>query len=357
MSAVASGNRLATNVIEPLQSTPHDAIFSRFVPWSGPLQRGLLVDFMGFVVPRRLFCNKAYMGQGVAHALRVRQCTLSQADRHPDGVLMQTAWPVVSEEYFEYIDVLRAVDEYAQAEARRPFTFVELGAGYGHWSFTAHRALRQKAPRAPHRYLLVDVVASLRPAVERLQQLNGVAKDSLAFHVGYVSHHHQANNTQDDAAQSKYGAQMRKSYSRLWGTGETGADRMGTTTKHSLKDLLETYHMPKCIDMVDIDIQGGEFATYRGNMHGIFYGNESIQLLTHRARRVHIGMHNFGYRFGDPGFGWEQSAVDDIATRFVAFGWARVWAFPTGKRVPTPWGSVSFGDGVLSFVNPWPEAC
>ena len=97
-------------------------------------------------------------------------------------------------------------------------------------------------------------------------------------------------------------------------------------------------------------------------MHGIFYGNKTLQLLTSRARRVHIGVHNFGYRLGEArgplpsGFGWDQSAVDDIDARFVAFGWARVWAFPTG-RVPTPYGDVSFGDGVLSYLNPQPEAC
>eukprot|EP00966_Prymnesium_polylepis_P139408 3221433-Prymnesium_polylepis.1 len=47
---------------------------------------------------------------------------------------VQTRWPVMAEEYFEYVDVLTAVDKYASSGAHsdRPFAFVELGSGYGH---------------------------------------------------------------------------------------------------------------------------------------------------------------------------------------------------------------------------------
>jgi hypothetical protein len=74
-----------------------------------------------------------------------------------DAPILQTQWPVVSEEYFEYADVLDAVTEYTQLNEKqggnRPFAFVEIGAGYGHWTFAAHRALMQKAPEASYRYL------------------------------------------------------------------------------------------------------------------------------------------------------------------------------------------------------------
>ena len=63
----------------------------------------------------------------------------------------------------------------------RPFTFVELGCGYGHWTFAAHKALEQisSAGGVPpsalrHKYLLVDVVPSLKHEVEKIAELNGV---------------------------------------------------------------------------------------------------------------------------------------------------------------------------------------
>ena len=67
--------------------------------------------------------------------------------------------PLVGEEYAEYVDVLTAVEAYVASawasDARdattaqrcaRPFAFVELGAGYGHWTATAHVALKKRYP-------------------------------------------------------------------------------------------------------------------------------------------------------------------------------------------------------------------
>eukprot|EP00444_Apocalathium_aciculiferum_P060883 CAMPEP_0183594438 /NCGR_PEP_ID=MMETSP0371-20130417/171677_1 /TAXON_ID=268820 /ORGANISM="Peridinium aciculiferum, Strain PAER-2" /LENGTH=109 /DNA_ID=CAMNT_0025806151 /DNA_START=1 /DNA_END=327 /DNA_ORIENTATION=+ len=105
---------------------------------------GLMVDFMGMVIPKLLFCNEAYMGQTMAHALRVRQCNIYDkvAAIQPTPKI-QLRWPVISEEYFEYADVLDAVSAYGEEVAGksggRKFVFVEIGAGYGHWTFTAHR--------------------------------------------------------------------------------------------------------------------------------------------------------------------------------------------------------------------------
>lgn len=94
-------------------------------------------------------------------------------------------------EYWEYADVLASVRDYdsetaARQAARRPdsahgssspprrratrpvprpFAFVELGCGYGHWAFAAWAALkRRRGGGAAHRLLLVDVVDTLRPA-------------------------------------------------------------------------------------------------------------------------------------------------------------------------------------------------
>jgi hypothetical protein len=153
------------------QDSPHHPIFRRFSSWRGVAQRQniskndwhgySLTDFLGFQIPTMFYCNAGYGAQPVEHALRLRQCSAFFAIQrllHQQGMAtawLQTRWPVVSEEYFEYVDVLSAVDEYVSerdAVARttagipthRPFAFVDIGSGYGHWSFAAHLALRQR---------------------------------------------------------------------------------------------------------------------------------------------------------------------------------------------------------------------
>jgi hypothetical protein len=59
-----------------------------------------------------------------------------------------------------------------------------VGAGYGQWALSAHRALQQLEPGAPHRYLLIDVVASLAEPVAQLAAMNGVAAGGLDFTTG-----------------------------------------------------------------------------------------------------------------------------------------------------------------------------
>ena len=171
----------------------------------------MLTDFLGFQIPRRVYCNRAYADAEV-HAIRSRVCAL---DLSAVRGTVQMAWPVVAEEYFEYADVLSSVLSYCEEQLKdksdercrrpgavqgplnvtRPFSFVELGAGYGHWTFAAHMALRQKLPKvalaADHGtrpdYLLVDVVDSLAPFVKELALLNRAQPVSVHFHYGFVA--------------------------------------------------------------------------------------------------------------------------------------------------------------------------
>jgi hypothetical protein len=76
----ASGREIARNAITG-QSFPALPIFRRFTPWRGRQrsEEGLLVDFLNFTIPERLYCNPAYMGARKiteTHAIRTRQCGL-----------------------------------------------------------------------------------------------------------------------------------------------------------------------------------------------------------------------------------------------------------------------------------------
>jgi hypothetical protein len=152
--------------------------------------------------------------------------------------------------------VLSAVAEYHDEKSTRPFTFVEIGAGYGHWTFAAHKALQQLAPGAPHRYVMVDVVSSLAGAVKNLEVLNGIESENVSFHVGYISW--RDSTTGDNNGQLRDGKKMINSYSSLWGLGAGSGDESIAKQTVTLATLLDRYDTPDCVDMVDIDIQGSE---------------------------------------------------------------------------------------------------
>ena len=339
-----------------LRSEPRPLSFRR---WDENLT---LVDFLGVRYPRPLFCNMAYAAiyNEDAHAIRMRQCALTKkliwaADfghlprRHVEA---RAAWPVVAEQYFEYLDVLASVIEYAPEmqwpATHRPFTFVELGSGYGHWAFAAYKALQQRAPGAPHHLLLVDVVGSLQPAIHHLAHINGVRVDganhTLHFHNGFVS-----ERGQDGGPEG--GVKMARQYEGLWGTGKSSISSLQPAI--TLDELFERYRTPWCIDMVDIDIQGSEYVTTPTKKPGLFHAERSIRTLTRRVKRVHIGLHGSE----------EQDAL--LLDKLATHGWTVRWHFPrnfdgwyTGLRTQTPWGPVQFSDGVLSLINTrWPKAC
>jgi len=337
--------------INAIDGSKHGLLYgySQFRPYHGPRQTqdGLLVDFMGFIIPHDLFCNRAYIGQTEAHALRTRQCDIYKqlAAVKPDATI-QTQWPVISEEYFEYSDILNSVLDYTGGPAGssmvethyRKYAFVEIGAGYGHFTFAAHRALMEKAPDAQYKYLLVDVNANLLPEIEKLAKLNGVnmthGSDSpIVFHHGFIG------ETDESNAQA-----MSDQYQTGWGLPPPTTEVKVAKTV-SLQTLFDQYGMPCQIDMVDIDIQGSEYETQVINRQpGLFHGTAAIDLLTKRAKRVHIGTHS-------------QVIKDDdtLMKKFEDRGWKRAWYFENGYYKPAPiqtdYGKIRFGDGVISYVN------
>lgn len=346
-------------------SSPHGEPFDSFAPWRGDIANlgsGLVVDFLGVIVPESLFCNAAFSSahNKVAHAIRNRQCSIMSKVLPQSGPLsprvIQTAWPVVSEEYWEYSDVLAAAADYAKETSesggvKRPFAFVELGAGYGHWSFSSQRALTQKlGADFNYSYLLLDVVGSLVPAVHRIARLNNVSLNGvgkkLDFHVGYISYMDSDQGENDN--QITHGNMVQTKFAKGWGTGKSIDDLSAVLKTVTLKTLLSTHNFPECIDMVDIDILGNEYPALHGRK-GIFYGGETIQLLSQRVRRVHIGLHKDTPE--------AERGRSFLAHMFEANGWRVVSRFGVGNNIPTPRGPVDFSDGVLSAINEHPPAC
>lgn len=329
--AVKPRDMRPVNALLPSFPTPqHLSAYLQFEPWRGRsrVHEDLLVDFIGMTIPYALYCNEAYIFQTQAHAIRTRQCSLFDELKRLGGGRVQHVWPVVSEEYFEYSDVLEAVSQYAKTHSRRPFAFVELGSGYGHFTLTAHRALMQLAPKAAYRYLCVDVVDSLGPALRRLARLNDMDATALSFHAGFVS-----PNDTATTAQSARGRLQLENYEADWAVGKAKNAEAAEKTV-SLRTLFNRYDFPHIIDMIDMDIQRAEY--------DLLTNVDVVDMLTRTTKRIHIGTHTRE----------TATLTQPVKALFLSRGWRVVWDFDHGHRVKTPYGPVKFGDGVLAFVNP-----
>jgi hypothetical protein len=65
----------------------------------------------------------------------------------------------------------------------------------------------------------------------------------------------------------------------------------------------------------------------------------SIEFLTERVKRIHIGTHGKDI----------ENVVREV---FLSAGWRNIWDFSIGAVQETPYGQFEFGDGVQGWVNP-----
>lgn len=83
------------------------------------------------------------------------------------------------------------------------------------------------------------------------------------------------------------------------------------------------------IDPIDMDVQGAEAEIIEA----------SVRFLEARVKRLHIGTHR-------------HDIEARLRTTLHRTGWYKVWDFPCQSTVPTPFGVVSFFDGVQGWINP-----
>jgi FkbM family methyltransferase len=243
-----------------------------------------------------------------------------------------TEVPAVNEEYFEWIDVLEAVEA-----AHDQFTMVELGAGYGRWLMNAAAAVRARSGMSLR---LVGVEAEPthfgwmrrhfedndvpETAVTLIHAAVAAGPSRVRFHIGDPSAWY---------GQAIYPNQWipapRSSISR-WLHRLAGAPReqhrVVEVAAVTLSSVLQPYDR---VDLVDLDIQGAEADVLESARAG----------LTDKVRRVHVGTHG-----------------PDIERRlrklFGALGWINLNDYAWASEASTPWGRVRFEDGVQTWLNP-----
>ena len=257
--------------------------------------------------------------------------------------------PALDEEYFEWIDMLSAVDGYlSQPSPQKPFVFVELGAGYGRWTVNALCALRQRSPAAP--YFAIGVEAdsvhfkwmgrNFRDNgidLSRTKLINAPVSGSgkpVYFHTGDPeSWYGQAIVNQDYvralrcdlAAQRTNNAYVGKP-GLLARLGLSRKRYIAEVTSVTMAEILANVSGP--IDIVDMDIQGAESEVIESG----------ADLLTSAVRRLHVGTHAVEI---------EQRLREILTPR----SWVLQHDYSCLGLRATPYGDVSFVDGVQSWLN------
>ncbi len=250
--------------------------------------------------------------------------------------------PAVGEDYFEWIDVLQSVQD-----ARKKYTMIELGAGYGAWAVRAALAARQVGIKHIKIGLAEAEPMHLSWLRQHLQD-NGVCPEEAAIFDCAVS---DENGSTDfyvgmpddfgpDTSRHWYGQAISKSYEKA---ADSNLDPAQTycgqpvityasgwkaiaVRKMDIRDMLSRFDD---IDLLDLDVQGEEFKILKA----------SADLLDYQVKRLHIGTH-----------GLEQE--EGLRTLLGQHGWFLVRDYGFHKVNPTPFGEVQFVDGIQTWVNP-----
>lgn len=258
----------------------------------------------------------------------------------PEQPRMVTAGaPAYDEEYFEWIDVLEAVEE-----ARDEFVMVELGAGWGRWSMRAAAALARKgrgfrcvaveAEPEHFRWMRQHFIDNnINPDdLDLTWGAVGAAPGFVPFWVGeagawYGQAVANATDAQFPDLQMRRVLKIRSVLGKPPSMAGTGKSILWVPCT-TVAELIAPY--PR-IDLMDLDIQGLEFDALEA----------AIDVLDAKVRRIHIGTHS-------------ARVEHDLRTLFTARGWQARADYPCEtKSVATPYGDISFGDGAQSWVNPF----
>ncbi|MEM6392553.1 MAG: FkbM family methyltransferase [Planctomycetota bacterium] len=265
-------------------------------------------------------------GMSVDHlGIRTRQAFFQP---NPDADVGKPRWPpAIDEEWPEWLDLIDAV---CDADPDHGFTMVELGAGFGRWITRAGVLCQQLKTGPIQPVTLVGVEAEpdhfammrqhlddngLLQHPEVTTQLHPTAVDAepgeVPFHIGHPDQWYGQAIARGDAA------------------GKMQAFPQATVQTVPALSLEQILEPLTHADLLDLDIQGSEHTV-------LVAATDALQAKVHR---VHIGTHS--------------TAIEaDLRTLFNGMGWRPHYDFPCGQTAETPWGTIAFGDGVQTWINP-----
>jgi hypothetical protein len=243
------------------------------------------------------------------HQVRAAMCEAQEAATASGQAQVDGYFPLVDEEYLEYVMTLTTA--YEAATKGRPYTFIELGARYGTW--------------------IARAGASYRQFGGSIENLNLLAVEGNCPWFRKMEEHVECNHlTAATRLVLAYAAP--RSYDKV----QIGVESTYNQPKAiSLLDILAAYDY---VDMIDFDIQGFEWYTLEEP--------GALDLVTAKVGFLHFGTH---------GLTIERDLLNVLQPR----GWVVVYYFAgahskkltRSHRCETPFGPSGFNDGVLGLVN------
>ena len=287
----------------------HHPIFEKYGAWEGTVGADFCADFLG-VKTRRSF----YKG--------LAEQAASNGPYRPE-------LPKINESYHEWIDVLEAV-----AAARETFTMIELGAGWGRWLVRAAIAAKHVNP-LPCSLIGVEAEPTHFEWMKLHFTDNGLDPDQHKLTEAAASDTQgkvwfYTGSPGDWYGQCIWGpVTWRERFLEVFqGKRERIIDNrvLKQIKTVSLKSILRTVHR---VDLVDLDVQGAEYIVLQS----------ASKDLTKKVRRIHVGTHS-------------PEIETSLRKLFGQLGWKNHYDFPIGRESETPFGTIHFGDGVQTWINP-----
>jgi FkbM family methyltransferase len=314
----ASGHGAARRILSLL----HHPVLSCFTPFSGEVPADYHFDFLG---------------------TRIRHRFIAGFSQRWGARTVEYSCPTIDNEYFEWIDLLESV-----VAARGSYTMMELGAGFGRWAVRAAYAVEQYHPRLPYRL----IAAEAEPLKFGWMRLhfgdNGIDPDrhslmhaavsdapgTVPFYIGGPK-----GGPFDQDPGAWYGQSLTRDSDADDNFDEDG-EYCGFPVRLHRKTGWRSICVPGVtlagllkghdrVDLIDLDIEGQELPSIRS----------AIKKLNAKVKRLHIGTHGREIEAG----------LRDVLSRH---GWRSVADYPVFSTSETPWGTITFQDGVQSWVNP-----
>jgi FkbM family methyltransferase len=296
-------------------SPRHHVVFDRFEPHQAEVTAHYHIDFLGMRT----------RGQFKAGLPMVHNPSI-----------------MIDDEYFEWIDLLESV-----VEARESYTMIDLGAGYGRWAVRAACAVRQYHHELPYRLIAVEAEPivfqwmglhfadnGINPAEHRL--IHAAVRDARGKALFYIGgprggpfdrgpddwHGHRLTKDYDVSSKStddgRYSGFRVRRHESGWRSIKVPCVTLGSL----LKDL-------ERVDLIDMDIEGQELPSIRS----------TIEELNAKVKRIHIGTHG-------------KEIECELRQLLSSHGWTCLADYSLFSKSQTPWGMISFENGVQSWVNP-----
>ena len=308
--------------MEPIAAIQHHQVFSHFRPYTGEFPPDCDPDFLGTVVPSEFIQGLVPLG---THAWKV-----------------ENYYARFDDEYFAWIDLLESV-----VAASGTYTMIDLGAGCGRWSVRAAYAVKQYNPKLRCRLIAVEAEPTRYGWMRKHFSNHGIGRwrhklihaavseqpGKVYFYVGGPR-----GGPFDQPPSAWYGHALTKDYEFRYKAKREGNYSGFKVYVHasgwrsirvpsiSLRTILKKLDR---VDLIDLDIEGQELVTLTAAIAG----------LDAKVKRLHIGTHGVEIEAG-------------LRQLLSDHGWRCLADYSLQKTAETPWGVISFGNGVQSWVNP-----